>query len=385
MSIKISELPINSSPIFENTTIVGVDSSSPSKISVQIPLTALSSIVTQNTEPTNKNLVWIDTSSPDPSSSFITNSANNQILQNRGGSIYGASLEWDETNKGLRIKNNSTNYWDANVSTTGSLTFKGVGTNANISFTPTAGQNITLFTSLGGGVGINGSPLTSLTVVETSASSPRGILSQQISTDANGSRVGCSKARGTISGPSVVYTGDMIGRHIFRGHDGSNYLEMASLDVGVSGTVATTRVPTYMVLNTSTDATPSVLSEAVRIDNTQSVGVGTGSVISAKLHVISTTEQQRIGYDASDYWKQVVGSTGLMTWSGVGTGGALTITPTSGQNVNILLAGTGKTTIGDGGTTNYLEINANGTVILHGQSTIPYGNIPVNYQTFGGL
>lgn len=72
----------------------------------------------------------------------------------------------------------------------------------------------------------------------------------------------------------------------------------------------------------------------------QDFGAGT-TAPSARLHVVKTTEQIRVGYDDSNYWKGTVGSTGGLTLAGVGTGGALTITPTAGQNVNLSLSGTG--------------------------------------------
>lgn len=50
------------------------------------------------------------------------------------------------------------------------------------------------------------------------------------------------------------------------------------------------------------------------------VGVGTYPP-SAKLHVLSTTEQLRLGYDASNYVKLTVGATGSMTIGGAGNAG----------------------------------------------------------------
>lgn len=118
-------------------------------------------------------------------------------------------------------------------------------------------------------------PLTKFNVVETSSLSPRGILSSQYSTDTNGARVGFTKARGTLISPLTIVTGDTLGRLMFRGYDGTNYLEMASIEAVSSGTVTTTRVPTYMSLSTATDATPSVLTERMRITNAGKVGIGT--------------------------------------------------------------------------------------------------------------
>lgn len=48
-------------------------------------------------------------------------------------------------------------------------------------------------------------------------------------------------------------------------------------------------------------------------------GIGTNSP-SARLHILSTTEQLRSGYDASNYWKATTGSSGTATFDGAGTG-----------------------------------------------------------------
>ena len=137
-------------------------------------------------------------------------------------------------------------------------------------------------------VGVGSMPTTKLNVLETGSASPRGILSTQISSDTNGARVGFAKARGTLGSETTVVTGDILGRDMFRGHDGASFLEMASIEVGVSGTVASTRVPTYMAFSTATDAAPSVLTERMRILNNGNVGIGTTSP-TAKLHLPAST------------------------------------------------------------------------------------------------
>ncbi len=128
------------------------------------------------------------------------------------------------------------------------------------------------------GLGIGGiTPLSKLNVVDTSSSAIRGVTAQQISSDTASSRVNCLKARGTYASQTTVVTGDILCNLAAWGYDGSNYLNMGSIQVGSSGTIASTRVPTYMAFSTATNATPSVLTERMRIDNAGLVGIGTTS------------------------------------------------------------------------------------------------------------
>jgi hypothetical protein len=126
--------------------------------------------------------------------------------------------------------------------------------------TPSTGQFTTAY------VGVAGGPVaTELTVVTTSASDPRGIMSAQYSTDALASRIHLRKARGTPAAPTTIVTGDLLGRVRFSGYDGSNFLQMASIDAVSTGTIASTRVPTYLAFSVATDAAPSVLTEVARL------------------------------------------------------------------------------------------------------------------------
>ncbi len=68
----------------------------------------------------------------------------------------------------------------------------------------------------------------------------------------------------------------------------------------------------------------ATLYEMGRFTATGNFGLGTGATVSAKLHVVSTTEQLRLGYDASNYASFTVASTGL-----------LTIAPTGNADVKI--------------------------------------------------
>ena len=104
----------------------------------------------------------------------------------------------------------------------------------------------------------------------------------------------------------------------------------------------------------------------------------------APLHIVKTTEQARIGYDVSNYWTATVASTGGMTWQGFGAGGAITISPTSGKNINLKPASTGKATFGDGGVTDYAEFDATGTLKLNGAATVWDDILPTTFLQLTG-
>jgi hypothetical protein len=127
------------------------------------------------------------------------------------------------------------------------------------------------------GVGFGGATPPSgptLSVASTISTSPRGIASMQFSTDTAGARLGFFKARGTPASPATVVVGDTLGRLMFRGYVGATnaYVESASIETVSAGTVADTstgRLPSQLVFATSTDASPSVLTTALTLDETQ--------------------------------------------------------------------------------------------------------------------
>src|SRR6185369_15078487 len=71
---------------------------------------------------------------------------------------------------------------------------------------------------------------------------------------------------------------------------------------------------------------PSGLSFVMLLDvDAGNVGIGTGAgTPSARLHLISTGEQLRVGYDTSNYYSATVGSTGGVTFNAVGSGAGFT-------------------------------------------------------------
>lgn len=132
---------------------------------------------------------------------------------------------------------------------------------------------------------IGGTVLSELTCVSTSSATPRGIASMEFSADTSSARFGGYKARGTQASPTTIVTADIISNWAGWAHDGSNFLETASIRMVSEGTIAATRTPSYMSFLTSTDAAPSVMTEVLRMNSAQNIGIGTGATITAAVHI----------------------------------------------------------------------------------------------------
>lgn len=78
-------------------------------------------------------------------------------------------------------------------------------------------------------------------------------------------------------------------------------------------------------------------ADRITMDSSGNLGIGT-STVSAKLHALATTEQLRLGYDASNYFSTTVGSTGSTTFALTGTSPTFTfnqsITTQAGMTFN---------------------------------------------------
>lgn len=134
---------------------------------------------------------------------------------------------------------------------------------------PTAVYSIT---SLGINTGTTAAA-TGLQVVDTGTGTPRGITDDQYNNGTNSAQFNSRKARGTFATPLTIVTGDILGRDIYWGHDGTAFIESANIRVVSSGTIATSRVPSQMEFYTSTNAAPSVLTLGMTLDSTQKLTV----------------------------------------------------------------------------------------------------------------
>lgn len=166
----------------------------------------------------------------------------------------------DTTHPGL--VNNTTQSFSGNKTFTGSVTaasFTPSGfTQGSVVFTGAAGilaqDNAKFFwddTNFRLGIG-NNAPLTMLHLAETSSAAPRGILADQYSTDAIGSRITMRKARGTFASPSTIVTADTLGSWTASGYDGSAFVDAAKVLINSTGTISTGIVPSTMALQTMT-------------------------------------------------------------------------------------------------------------------------------------
>jgi hypothetical protein len=94
-----------------------------------------------------------------------------------------------------------------------------------------------------------------------------------------GSELRLGKARGgSSSSPTILSSGDSIGRVIFRGHAGatSGFLQAAYIDATVDGTPGTNDMPGRLVFSTTADGA-SFPTERMRITSGGNVGIGTTS------------------------------------------------------------------------------------------------------------
>lgn len=117
-------------------------------------------------------------------------------------------------------------------------------------------------------IGQASAPTSKLHIVETSTSTPRGILADQYSTT-GGSRITMRTAGGTFGSPSAVGTGRALGSWTVSGHDGTNFVESSKILVTSIGTIGTSQVPSTMAFQTMTAG--GTLTTGILIDQAQHI------------------------------------------------------------------------------------------------------------------
>jgi hypothetical protein len=180
-------------------------------------------------------------------------------------------------------------YWQLNGNTVVSEKWFGTADNFSIPL-KINNTGMGIITASGMGIGmafVSGTTQNGiLEVTDNTSGSIRGIVTSQYSTSSDGARIHFRKARGTRAAPTTLTVGDTVGRLRFEGYDGSNYLTAGDIHIQTEGSgIVATSMPTQMTFSTMTNATPSVLTEAIHIDSAQQFAVGVFTSLTAKLQV----------------------------------------------------------------------------------------------------
>ena len=145
-------------------------------------------------------------------------------------------------------------------------------------------------------------------VLGTGAADSQAVLHRG---SANGSAAGFifSKSRAALGSQATVVSGDGLGEIRWYGDDGTdNATESAKITVLSEGTIGTGRVPAAMVFYTGTDAASTVSTEALRIDSSQNVSIGSGALEPW----VSTYSALQLGGNGSLFARTATGANGDM-------------------------------------------------------------------------
>ncbi len=124
-----------------------------------------------------------------------------------------------------------------------------------------------------------------------------------------------------------TYIGNYQDDSVQFGHNAYYDGSYKRIETGYAGRMGVNTASGYFFFDIAgTAAADSAISftRVFHIDNSGNIGMGLSSSISARLHLISTTEQQRIGYDVSNHFSTTVDANANVTFNltaGAGTPG----------------------------------------------------------------
>jgi hypothetical protein len=123
-------------------------------------------------------------------------------------------------------------------------------------------------------------------------------------------------ARGTQDAPLAINSGNDIFYITTQGYDGTDFgVATEAMTVKAAETFTPTAQGTRILFST-TDAGAITNAYRMVINEYGNVGIGTTGP-SSRLHVLSTTEQLRVSYNATNYYSTIVGATGVTTFDAV--------------------------------------------------------------------
>jgi hypothetical protein len=192
-------------------------------------------------------------------------------------------------------------------------TIASTDTNGDVILSPNGTGGVVAVTSLTVGNAskdidftINGASIgASVSVEGTDTTDLGGVLSHRHSATAGfgGHFIGL-RSRGTHASPTVVSADDTIGLLAFAGFDGTDYAQAAQVLISVDGTPGSDDMPGRMTFLTSADGgqTPT---EAMRIDSSQRVGIGTTTPLDT-FHVVGAMELDHTAIENDDHALELV-------------------------------------------------------------------------------
>jgi hypothetical protein len=171
----------------------------------------------------------------------------------------------------------------------------------------------------GGNVGIGTTAPASMLEVSQSGSTNPMLYTTLYGNTLNVNSVVGRAARGTSASPTAVQTGDTIAGLAARGYGATGFASggRGTISIYAAENWTDSVQGTYITFST-TPIGSTTLGENLRISSA-GLSVGTGAAASAKIHALATTEQLRLGYDASNYLSATVASTGSTTFALTGT------------------------------------------------------------------
>lgn len=262
---------------------------------------------------------------------------------------------------------------------------RNTGTGVNLSIAadaqqPSSGAGITFSTGgtermriLGGrqadhttdgfiGIGTS-TPSSKLEVLDTSSAGIRGIVSTQISSDANSAQINLHKARGSVGSLSAVNANDILGSFQFKGWDGTN--NTFQLGAAARGTANQTWTNTahgtfFSILTTPDNSVTT--AEALRVTGSGLVGIATTTPVQT-LQVNGTIG---IGSGGGIVWPAFSRNSadGGLLVSKSNTAGALTTLLTVGASGNISVPSGGSLGVATSTVTaNTIKVNTGSSMI----------------------
>jgi hypothetical protein len=270
------------------------------------------------------------------------------------------------------------NYFTSTVSSTGAVTFNAVGAGSAFTFSDAVTCSSTL--------AVTGATTFNNSVIAESANV--FIRTASLYFDSYGTHNGIRhrRANGTLGSPTQVLSGDLVGFWNAVGyHNGGAFHTNAT--TGISMYASENFTSTACGGNIRFTTTPIASATAVLrmlVDEDGRVAIGGNNVSPAcLLHLISTTEQLRTGYDTSNYYSTTVSSAGAVTFDAVGASAGFTFSDAISCTGAIRSTGTGGVgyATGAGGTVTQATSKTTGVTLNKTTGTITMHNAAMTYNT----